>query len=74
MIYEKTNEEVDVKSWNICFDEGKSLGKQNLAFEDGLKCIDQPILVNLKKTITAHFWCLMILKMWNVKTEAYVFS
>ena len=33
----------------MCFDRGQEIGKQSLSFEDGLKCIDQPISGQFKK-------------------------
>ena len=39
----ETNEVVGVKSWDVCFKSGKEIGEQNLLFEDGESCIEQPI-------------------------------
>ena len=49
MRYVDTDEEVKVKSWNICFEKGKSAGKQNLSFDDNTTCVNQPISGNFTK-------------------------
>ena len=38
-----TDKVTKVTSWNICFEKGKALGKQNLTFDDSTMCINQPM-------------------------------
>ena len=39
----QTNEIVGVTSWDVCFTSGAEIGVQTLLFEDGERCINQPI-------------------------------
>jgi len=44
-----TGEIVGVSSWDVCFKGAGSIGTQNLYFEDGDRCINQPILGEFQK-------------------------
>ena len=39
----QTKEIVGVTSWDVCFQNGAQIGVQTLLFEDGERCINQPI-------------------------------
>lgn len=49
MIRVSTGETVGVSSWDVCFGDTGSIGTQNLSFEDGDRCINQPIFGEFQK-------------------------